>query len=219
MDDKNESVPPAEGSCGAADNVESRIAHRYNSTPSPHVLRLVTESQVSVVKGCVFTFIHHLEGKWSGEWQELSVTPTLESGGSMNIGPTTLPRAIATKVSYNSADGTWLMRETNTAEDGAATVLFLKLIPTGSGSISVVVHHDNVDGGQSMDTNGSVVTLKEVASGAQLERRHTVTGKLTLFELIVISDDSHLIRTTNLYSSDGNIQSVSISRQRRVITT
>eukprot|EP01071_Lankesteria_metandrocarpae_P002918 Lankesteria_metandrocarpae@DN2639_c0_g1_i1.p1 len=106
-----------------------------------------------------------------------------------------------------------MLRESSAGEDGAATVQYLKLSPAHSGSLTVQPQTESTDAA-AVDT----LMLKELGvDAASLEQRHSITGRLILYEVIVITSEGILIRTANFYDSNtGDLDSVCIQRQRRV---
>eukprot|EP00921_Rhytidocystis_pertsovi_P009953 GHVQ01015926.1.p1 GENE.GHVQ01015926.1~~GHVQ01015926.1.p1 ORF type:complete len:133 (+),score=12.90 GHVQ01015926.1:282-680(+) len=74
------------------------------------VVRFVRDTQTCSVNGFLFTFIHQLEGKWSGEVHEMRIPRFSCEGGTSDVIMSEVS-VVSTKIAYQP-EGHWIYRQT-----------------------------------------------------------------------------------------------------------
>ncbi|CEM15928.1 unnamed protein product [Vitrella brassicaformis CCMP3155] len=172
-----------------------KLMDRQRASRAP-CIRMMMDGQKCVVNGFHFSFIHLLEGKWSGQCVRLAYSGQQEE-----------QKAASTKIQWNE-EGFWSMRETTAGEDGAAYIRHYRFLPVGHGLLSV----DLEDGPR--DTS-LTLTESAVSVGATLIGTSPKTGLLEVSELITLTSEGMLQRTSQRFNN-GRFESLWVFSERRV---
>merc|ERR1719272_1081954 len=161
--------------------------HRPAVMVAPRAKRVIEAE--TTAKGCTFTLLPTLEGRWSGD----------ETIGYGEGGPA---RSLSTKISYDPGDCSWQVRATSADMDCAAAVQTIRLTPVDHGKCSV----EDVEGGEP----GGLYEESHSGLYATITRRSTVGG-LASHEVWMLAVDGTLTRTRTRYSQQGRLDSLAVT--------
>jgi len=154
-----------------------------------------------MARGALFSLMPVMEGRWNGNMVIFNYA-TRQASQS---------RVCSSELFFDHANTSWIEREMITSVDGTTAVHTQRLHPVGNGVVQVQEFGDLVmyaDCDTKMTENGTILTSVALKKN---------TGKPRLIQTIVLVNNLHRVRTSQLFNREGALLTVTTFNENRVI--